>query len=305
MEVALSTSWNAFRYSEASPCIREIKELGFDQVELSFNLTPSMVDEVEKLAARNQISVASVHNYCPIPDNLKRVEALPDCYSLSSLNEEERSVAVHFTKRSIDTAVRMRAKAVVLHAGRVAIPDRTSELIGLFDKGLVKTSEFSSLRREIREERSRYQQKYFDNALRSLEIIERYARENGIFVGVENRFYYREIPSLEEMGEILSRFDKSNLRYWHDVGHAYVMERLGFAGQGEYLQRYGAFILGMHLHDINGCVDHGAPGTGEFDFNRIKEYVKQNTIKVVEAHYPVTATEVKNSRKFVEDIFAA
>ncbi|MDD5668878.1 MAG: sugar phosphate isomerase/epimerase [Candidatus Omnitrophica bacterium] len=304
MGVALSTSWNAFRYSEAAPCIREIKELGFDEVELSFNLTPRMVDEIEKLVARNQISVGSVHNYCPIPENLKRAEALPDCYSLSSPNEEERNAAVSFTKRSIDTAVRMRARAVVLHAGRVAIPDRISELIGFFSQGLSRSSEFSGLRMEIIEERMRFQRKYFDNALRSLETIERYARENGIFVGIENRFYYREIPSLDEIGEILSRFDKSNIRYWHDVGHAFVMERLGFSGKDEYLQRYGASILGIHLHDINGCVDHGAPGTGEFDFNRIKPYVGQDTIKVVEAHHPVTAEEVRNSRKFIEDLFA-
>ena len=47
MSLSISTAWNAFRYSNAEQMILELKELGFKEVELSFNLTEEMVKAVE------------------------------------------------------------------------------------------------------------------------------------------------------------------------------------------------------------------------------------------------------------------
>ncbi|MFH1397447.1 MAG: hypothetical protein ABIH27_02715 [Candidatus Omnitrophota bacterium] len=49
MGCALSTSRNAFRYSRGLRLIQEIKSLGLDWVESSFNLTCSMFEEIEDL----------------------------------------------------------------------------------------------------------------------------------------------------------------------------------------------------------------------------------------------------------------
>jgi len=304
MSLVLSTSWNAFRHTDGSSLINEIKALGFDEVELSFNLTSAMVDDVEKLVQDRFIKVASLHNYCPIPAEVERAAALPDCYSMSSKDEEQRKHAVRQTKITIDTAVRLNAQAVVLHCGRVEIPDRTVDLIALFDKGQKGSPEFLALRDDIIRERNDVKKPFVDNTLRSLEELNAYAATRRIKLGIETRYYFREIPFFDEVALILDAFKDSQIYYWHDTGHAQLMENLGLISSHEdFLKRYGTRMLGIHLHDISGCSDHQPPGLGEMDFSRVKPYVSDATLKVIEAHQPATGAQLVKSREILQDLF--
>lgn len=303
MGLALSTSWNAFRSKDARALLFEIESIGFKEIELSFNLEEGMVKDIEKLSRQKGIKTVSLHNFCPIPKGMKKEIALPDFYSMSSLDGEERKNAVKYTKKSVDTAERIGAKALVLHCGRVEVPDRTKELIAFFTEGKKGSGEFNWFKKKAIKDREDAAKPFLEKTLKSLQEINRYAQKKNILLGIETRFYYREIPSFEEIGIILDTFKHSKIRYWHDTGHAQVMEDLGFNKHIDYLKAYGKEMLGLHLHDVLKCRDHLAPSKGELDFTPLRPYLKKDTLKVIEAHQPATAAELKESKRFLEAIF--
>jgi sugar phosphate isomerase/epimerase len=303
MSLALSTSWNAFRHTDGKKMVSEISALGFDQIELSFNLPSETVEDIARLVSKSEIRVISLHNFCPIPEAVKREIALPDYYSLASSDEQERLKAVKQTKQTIQTAARLGAVAVVLHTGRVEIPDRTRDLIELFNRGLKDSPEFRNLKSDIIRERAIKCGPFFQNTLKSLEELNLEASARNILLGVETRFYYREIPYLEELAEILRIFKGSQIRYWHDTGHAQLMENLGFCLHRDFLELTKGYLLGLHLHNIVGCVDHQPPSHGEIDFRKLLPYVRSDTLKVIEAHHPASSEEIKASKKMLEAVF--
>jgi sugar phosphate isomerase/epimerase len=303
MGLALSTSWNAFRVNSGEELLNDILQTGFKELELSFNLTAAIVEDIDRLRAGSGIKIVSLHNVCPIPDHLTPRIALPDYYSLSSLNGEERQHAIRVTKRTIDTAKLLGARAVVLHCGRVEVPDATKQLIELCERGQQHTDRFIEVREEAIQERRSHAEPYLAHILRSLEELNTYARAQSILLGIENRFYYREIPSFEETGVILKTFPNSQIFYWHDTGHAQIMENVGFLRHQDYLSEYSHRLLGVHLHDILGCLDHRAPGQGTFDFKMLLPYIRTDTIKVIEAHHPATKQDIVTGKLFLEGEF--
>lgn len=296
---SLSTAWNSSKHDNGYDIVRQIKAAGFDSVELGCALSENIVADIMKLKKSSEIKVTSLHNMCPLPRDIERDEASPDYYSLASPDEKERGLAVEVAKNTINYAKSFGAKAVVIHSGRVQIRDRTREL----EKAFTNKEKFGILKSKMIKERDEKKDGYPDNVMKSLEELIEHAEKTGIYLGIENRFYYREIPLMAELEVIFGTFTSDCLRYWHDVGHAEVFERLGLARHRDYLDKFGRRLIGVHLHDIIGLTDdHQVPGHGTFDFNVIKPYLQKDTIRVIEAHQPATEADLRNSVEYLKKI---
>jgi len=296
--LALSTSWNNSPRKSAQQIFGEIENLGFEYIELGFSHTKKHTDFLHK---HPSIKPLSLHNFCPIPDRIPINKALPDFYNLASKNESIRKTAVNFTKRTILTAKKLHAKAIVLHAGRVEIDDYTRELCKLKQRNNLKS--LDTLRCKALEERNNNKKHFIDSIFKSLRDLTDFANNEGIKIGLENRFYIREIPNFEEIGLLLAAFHKKGLGYWHDAGHAYIFDQIGLGSHLGYLKKYHSYLLGVHLHDVKNLVDHMAPFTGEIDFRKFKPFIKNETIKIIEAHKPATAKEIIFAKQKLEKLF--
>lgn len=295
----LSTSWNARRHNNGFDMADEIRRAGFDSIELGFTLTGKVVEDLLSLKGRGAISVSSLHNMCPLPPEIAPDDASPDFYAISSDDEAQRGLAVNIAKNTIDYAAKFGARAVVLHAGRVQIKDRTREMAAAIDD----SAEFIKLRDAVMRERAEKSPGHLRSSIRSLEELVPYSKRKGVALSIENRYYFREIPIFEELKTIFGQFREGELFYWHDVGHAEVFERLGITRHKDLLDSFANRLIGVHLHDIIGVMkDHMAPGMGTFDFNIIKPYLRKDTIRVIEAHTPATAEDLRRSAEYLRAV---
>jgi sugar phosphate isomerase/epimerase len=276
-EVSLSTMWAKGRFSHMAGFVTKAKEFGFTHIEASASVTPQMLSELLKTG----ISISSIHSPCPA--TLSSRGAPISGLSLSSLNESDRIEAVGFTKRTIDLASSVKAKAIVLHMGEVPIDlNLQDRLYELHESGYTQTKEYSQAKEKLVHQRNCQALNYLDIAKQSLQDISEYSQQKGIILGLETRFHFHEIPNLDEMAELLSNVPRNLVGYWHDVGHAEVQQQLGFGLHEEWLSRFRDRIVGIHLHDVLGIADHHAPGKGDINWEMVTKYLPPKIVKVCE-----------------------
>jgi sugar phosphate isomerase/epimerase len=282
--------------------VEEIKNLGINCIELNFRLSKEIVDGIAELVVEKFVTVLSLHNFCPVPDSIDINKASPDYYSLASLDKNERKKAVEATKITMETACRLKAKAVVVHSGRLDIKDKTRDLAKAIDEGRDVSSLIETMQKERAEE---LKKGYIDSLLKSMGEISGSSKNCNIKIGLENRFYFRELPSVSEFELIFKYFDAdTNIYYWHDTGHAKVFENLGLLSQNEYLEKFSHRLLGVHLHDVTGTTDdHKAPLEGNVNFAILKPYLNKDIPKVLEPHAPATSEQIKRSVKYLKQLY--
>lgn len=298
--IAISTTWNYSENCNLAQMLSGIKKLGIKAVELGYNFTASRLNEITPILADSGISVVSVHNFCPLPAQNLFHRFFTNYYYLSALAESERECAVKYTKQTIDTAVKLNAKIVIIHAGAIEMETKyIKELIGLYNQGKIDSEEAGRLRKEILNFREEKKQPYLDSAMKSLEEITEYAFQKNIKIGLENRYYPNEIPNNEEIGFFLKKLSGKGLVYWHDTGHAMAQEHLGTMEKDSLLSNFGNYLFGFHLHGIKGLRDHLSPTNGDFDSLQVSEHLaRQDLLKVIEAHQPTESKELIETMQY-------
>ena len=171
----------------------------------------------------------------------------------------------------------------------------TQKLIDLYNSGRFNCQEFHQTKQRLFTERQSRCPEHLELTEKSLEEILPFAQSAGIKIGLETRYYPNEIPNIEEAEHLLNIFKNKGLVYWHDVGHAQTNERLGITAHRDYLNKFSDCMFGAHLHDLKGIDDHLAPFSGDMDWAFISSYLRDGVIKVIEAHPPATAQQIKES----------
>ena len=298
--IGLSTVWTSRAAQSGEELLGPILDLGFEGVELEYRISQQIFQEIRPRIRNNAIQVLSIHNYFPVPAIIPQERASGDCFSLASLDREEREQGISYTFRTLEQAHDLEARGVVLHLGRVETDLPKNGLQQLY-RGDRWNDEGEKLLQHEREERGRLRDPHLDALLFSLEAIVKRAEQLGVILGIENRYYFQEMPDKEEIGIILDQFRGGPIGYWHDTGHAAVFETLGIMKHEELLQSYASHLVGVHLHDALGLDDHKPPGQGEIDFEMVKQYLPEVAIKIMEIHPSAKDHEIMEGLEFLQE----
>jgi sugar phosphate isomerase/epimerase len=276
---SLSTMWaQQERFADMHDFARAAQALGYDAIEVSHATGQEAYDRLTDGAGAR---LSSIHAPAPkVQVNGRSNSSL----NLASLDAGERALAVEQTKRSIDEAARQGAGYVVVHLGGVGneMLDAEHSLRRLFDAGTRSGDDVDAPRRECHERRAAGAEAHFEAAAQSLRELAAHAGERGVAIGLENRYHYHEIPSIDEGLRLLAGYPPERVGYWHDVGHAEVLSRLGLVDHLAWLPALGPRALGTHLHDVDGLADHRAPGNGDVDWSYIAAGLPPSALRVFE-----------------------
>jgi sugar phosphate isomerase/epimerase len=298
--LSLSTAFNIKEYNSWTKYLPAVKKLGFDTLELNVEVPESWMPEIERSVCREEIRISSLHNFCPRLENLPDNRTVYTGYILNSDSEEERELALRHTFRTIEWANRMRAKAVVIHAGEVRTDPSGGEFYRYLQQFGRNGKMYPRYLEALMADRKKKSSYCLELLMKSLDRIIEFAREKDVRIGLENRYFLHEIPSFDEIGVLLDHYVGAPFGYWHDTGHAEVFVRQGWVeNHAAYLARYAPRAIGCHLHDLKKLSDHYAPGSGDLDFRGIASYLAGIPLKVVEAHAKSRPKEVAASIGFL------
>jgi sugar phosphate isomerase/epimerase len=303
MKLALSTHWNAFRHASGEAMVQEILDLGFNFIELGYDLRPDLVPGVMAALRSGALAVSSVHAFCPVPTGVP--QGHPELFALTETDRGARESAIRHMQDTIRFAAGVGAATVVAHAGRVDIGNITSDLIRLAEEGRQFSSRFDRLKVKLILRREKKAGACVEALRASVEALLPLLDECGVNLALENLPSLESVPSEHEMEELLARFDTPRFGYWHDTGHALVRQRLGFAAQRHTLQQFRSRMLGMHAHSVAGFAnDHLMPPGGELDTDMLAPFAAKGTPVVLEPAPGTPPDEVAAGARILREKWA-
>jgi len=286
---SISTMWALKNYPDLTDFFEASKHLGFQKIELNHQVNSAMLSRINF----DHYQFSSIHEPCPADISTK--DLVDRDWLISSLGEDSRRHGVEAVKKSIDLAHDLAAPNVVVHCGTIPYTQSyESKLRVLFNAGETESNAYLDIKSIFIQTRKDLAGPHLQAVKKSLHELIEYADQCNIKLGLENRYHFMDIPSIDEMAELLSMADSRQLGFIFDVGHAQSLDRLGFYPHEDWLRRYSARMLGVHLHDVIGVTDHYAPGLGEIDFKIIAKYLPENAFRTLEMLPGNTLAQVKH-----------
>jgi sugar phosphate isomerase/epimerase len=299
---ALSTCWNSGRHTCGREMLEEIRGLGFEYAELSHGIRLGLVPGIIEAVEGGEIKICSLHNFCPLPMGIHH--PAPNLFKFTALDRRERDNAWKHTLKTLDTAARLRARAVVLHLGAVEMRDYTERLVGFAAEGRRETPKYEKLLAEAVERREARKEPHLQAAYDLLRALAEEATGRGLLLGIENREALEEVPFESDFHLFFREFTQGAIGYWHDTGHAQIKENLGLIHHAMHLSGLADRLIGLHVHDVQfPARDHLEPGTGTVDFAALKPYIGPQHIKVLELSPAAPVEVIPQARARLQELW--
>lgn len=276
-DLALSTMWGIGRFPNLADFFCAAQDLGFTRFELNHAVDSAMLNGLEL----NSHQIVSIHEPCPADISTATLKERD--WLVSSPDEDNRRQGVEAIQRSIDLACALGAQVVIVHPGRVDIDTMPEKkLAKLYKAGQSAQPAYAEIKAQLVAARAAQAEVNLRAVRRSLLELAEYAARRGIRLGLENRYYYHEIPLPDELDYLLNLGYAEVIGYWYDVGHAQALDELGFCSHEGWLSRFAPRIIGVHLHDVVGINDHRAAGFGQVDWNMVARYLPAEALRTCE-----------------------
>ena len=169
MDLSISTHWNAGRHASGESMLEEILALGFNRVELGYDLTADLVPGVRRMVQSGAVRVGSLHGICPVP--LIAPYAHPEIFTLAGDDARNRASALRHTTETVHFAAETGASTVVVHAGYVNMKLLTPELIALCEQGRQHDARYERVRTKLLNRRQRKAERSLSYLFTAIEQI--------------------------------------------------------------------------------------------------------------------------------------
>jgi sugar phosphate isomerase/epimerase len=273
MKLAFSTSW-------AGGDIERVKAVlpYIDSLEIGSKGDRRFFKDLGFLLRDERFPVTSIHAVAHPDKEIGEAYYAP---RLASLDERVRLREVGEICNTAEWALEAGAGAIVIHTGWVENDELKTMCLAHRD-AVRDTGEHDALLFEsILERRASLSRPYLESIIESLSLICQRFPELNFFI--ETRVHYYEIPLPDELDEIFTVLSYPNLGYWHDIGHTYMMDTLGYVPMTTWQERFAHRCGGAHVHDINErLIDHAPPGEGMLDIHRILEQFGSDALMTLE-----------------------
>jgi sugar phosphate isomerase/epimerase len=304
MMFSCTTRWNAGRHDTGEAMIDELLELGFDHVELGYDLREHLVPGVLSRVKAGQVAVDSLHAYCPLPPGVPFPS--PEPFTLASLHAQVRATALRYLEDTIRFAATVDARIIVLHAGNVDMKPLSPRLTELAATGRLHDDEYDKLRMKLLLAREKAVAHQIDYLYAGIERVLPLLESTGCVLALELLPAWESIPTEIEMERLLSHFSSPRIRCWHDLGHGQIRENLGFTNHLRWVKRLRPWLAGMHIHDVQPpATDHLMPPHGTLDFSLFRDIVQGDIVRVLEPAPSTTAEEIIAGRHIIAEAWRA
>jgi sugar phosphate isomerase/epimerase len=296
MDIALSTSWCAGDPARLRGVLPHV-----DSLEAGSRGGGSFQVSVSEIAREAGVPVTSVHAVAHPEKDVNEADYASPC---ASLEEKPRRQAVDAVTRSAEWADRLGAGFLVLHTGRVE-DEGLRELCRAYRESVRTGRPADGLKSRILRRRAGRAHAHLDRVIEGLDGL--CSLFPDLTFCIETRVHYDEIPLPHEMARIFLSLPGRKLGYWHDIGHTYTLDVLGYASMGSWQRMFPRRCGGLHIHDVGGGLrDHYPPGSGILDLRSILEnFDGRESVFTVEVNARHTLPEVIGGIEHLRDIVGA